>query len=82
MDNNKEPKPGDLIWADRSEKGLPYNHCGIYEGAGYVIHFASPEGSEINQETAVVHETTFEHFKDGCPVKVIDLDNSLPAVET
>jgi len=82
MDNNKEPKPGDLIWADRSVKGLPYNHCGIYEDAGHVIHFASPEGSEISEDTAVVHETTFEHFKDGCPVKVIDLENSLPVEET
>jgi len=73
MEVNREPQPGDIIWADRSP--LPYNHCGIYEGAGRVIHFASQEGSEINQENAVVHETSFEHFKDGCPVKVIKLEN-------
>jgi len=82
MEENRRPQPGDLIWADRSDKGLPYNHCGIYESAGYVIHFASPEGSEINQENAVVHRTSFEHFKDGCTVKVIDIGNSLPAEET
>jgi hypothetical protein len=82
MEANKEPQPGDLIWANRSVKGLPYNHCGIYEGAGYVIHFASPEGSEISEETAVVHRMTFEHFKDGCPVKIIDIENSLSAEET
>jgi len=81
MEKTKELKPGDLIWADRSVQGLPYNHCGIYEGAGYVIHFASPEGSEINQENAVVHRADFEHFKDDCPVKVIDI-KGLPVEET
>jgi len=80
--NENELKPGDIIWADRSVKGLPYNHCGIYEGGGHVIHFASPEGSETSQETAVVHETTFEHFKDDCPVKVIDIKGSYPAETT
>jgi len=82
MEENRKPQPGDLIWADRSVKGLPYNHCGIYEGAGYVIHFASPEGSEINQENAVVHRTSFEHFKDSCPVKIIDIKNRFSAEET
>jgi len=82
MENKREPQPGDLIWADRSKNGLPYNHCGIYEGAGYVIHFASPEGSEINPENAVVHRTSFEHFKDDCPVNVIDIENSKPVEET
>jgi cell wall-associated NlpC family hydrolase len=59
MDEKLELKPGDLIWANRMGIGLPYNHCGIYEGAGYVIHFASREGSETNPESAVVHRTTF-----------------------
>ena len=43
MSDYKEPKPGNVIWADRISKGLPYNHCGIYEGGGYVIHFAAPD---------------------------------------
>jgi hypothetical protein len=81
-EQKREPQPGDLIWADRSVKGLSYNHCGIYEGAGYVIHFAAPEGAEINSENAVVHRTSFEHFTDGCPVKVIDIKDSLTPEET
>ena len=31
VSSGREPKPGDVIWADRNVKGLPYNHCGIYE---------------------------------------------------
>ena len=82
MEKLHEPQPGDLIWADRSAIGLPYNHCGIYEGAGYVIHFASPQGSEIDPENAVVHRASFEKFKDGCPVRVIDIEGSFPADKT
>ena len=72
------PQPGDLLWVQRKL----YNHCGIYEGGGYVIHFAAPDGSEINAENAVIHRTTFEHFKDGCPVKVIDIKGSFSQDET
>ena len=82
MEVKYELLPGDLLWADRSVKGFPYNHCGIYEGAGYVIHFASPEGSEISQENAIVHQTTFEKFKDGCPVKVIEIEGCDSPEET
>ena len=82
MEKQVKPQPGDLIWANRMAKGRPYNHCGIYEGAGYVIHFAAPDGTETNHETAVVHRTGFENFKDGCPVKVIEIENSFPADET
>jgi hypothetical protein len=82
MEKKREIQPGDLIWADRSAMGLPYNHCGIYEGAGYVIHFASPEGSEINPENAIVHRAKFEHFKNGCPVKLINIKNSFSGEET
>ena len=82
MENKREPQPGDLIWANRMAKGLPYNHCGIYEGGGHVIHFAAPEGSETNPENAVVHETSFEHFKDGCEVSVIDIEGGKPPEET
>jgi len=64
-------KPGDIIWANRMAKGLPYNHCGVYIGNDKVIHFAAPTGSEISMENAVVHETTLEHFKDNCTLKII-----------
>ena len=69
---------GDILWVDR---GL-YHHCGIYEGEGRVIHFAAPEGSEISAEDAVIHRTTFEHFKDGGPVKVIDIAEGFTPEET
>jgi hypothetical protein len=68
----QDPKPGDLIWADRSVKGRPYNHCGIYEGTGTIIHFAAPEGEETNPENAYVHRISFSRFKDGCPIKVMN----------
>jgi len=81
-EHNREPQPGDLVWADRIAKGLPYNHCGIYEGAGYVIHFAAPSGMEISSENAVVHRATFERFQDGCQVKVLDVDSRFTPEET
>jgi hypothetical protein len=81
-EETREPRPGDVIWADRSVKGRPYNHCGIYEGGGYVVHYAAPEGSEINQENAVVHRTTLEAFKDGCPFKIIDFPEGYSREET
>jgi hypothetical protein len=82
MTDSRDPQPGDVIWADRSATGLPYNHCGIYEGGGYVIHFAAPEGSEISQENAVIHRTTFDVFKDDCPVKILDFSKGFSAEET
>jgi len=68
-------RPGDVIWANRIAHGLPYNHCGIYIGDGRVIHFAAPEGSEISPWNAIIHETSFEHFQDGCEVRVIEFPN-------
>ena len=82
VSSGREPKPGDVIWADRNVKGLPYNHCGIYEGNNSVIHFSAPEGLEINQENAVIHRTTLDVFRDGCPLKIIDFPESFPAEET
>jgi hypothetical protein len=81
-ETTRNPIPGDVIWADRMGQGKPYNHCGIYIGNGRVIHFAAPAGSEISQENAVIHETSFECFKDGCPVQVIDFPNGKPPDET
>jgi len=69
-------RPGDVVWANRKAKGLPYNHCGIYIGDGRVIHFAAPEGAEISMKSAVIHETSFEHFQNNCEVKVIDFPES------
>ena len=71
-------QPGDILWVNR---GL-YHHCGIYEGDGIVIHFAAPEGLEISPENAVIHRATMEHFKNGCPVSVIDVDGGFSAEET
>jgi len=84
MKEQRKLKRGDLIWADRSAKpfGLPYNHCGIYEGGGSVIHFAPPEGCEIKSKNAVVHQTSFEQFKDRCPVKVIKIEGSYDREKT
>ena len=82
MSDCREPKPGDVIWADRISQGLPYNHCGVYEGGGYVIHYAAPDGSEIRQENAVVHRTTLAKFKDNCDLKVIDFPQGFSASET
>ena len=78
MKTKRKIQPGDILWVDR---GL-YHHCGIYEDGGTVIHFAAPEGSEISAGNAVIHRTTFEHFKDGCPVRVVDIEGGFSAEET
>jgi len=78
----REPKKGDVIWADRTEQGRPYYHCGIYEGGGYVIHFAAPEGSETSQKNAVVHQTTLDEFKDGCKLRIVEFPEGFSAEET
>ena len=63
---NKKPEYGDQI---RVNRGFYYHH-GIYESDDAVYHFASPMGSEISPETAVVHKTTLENFLKGSPVEV------------
>ena len=78
----RELKPGDVIWANRIVKGLPYNHCGIYKGAGVVIHFAPKKGFEISMANAVIHETTLEAFSDGCPIKIVDFPEGFSPEET
>jgi hypothetical protein len=76
--NGSIPKPGDVIWVDR---GL-YQHCGIYEGGGWVIHFAAPAGSEVNQENAVVHRIRLEDFQRGDTLKVVKFEEGYPPEET
>jgi len=83
MEEFREPKKGDVIWADRTDKGLPYYHCGIYEGGGYVIHYAPKgKGFEISQKNAVVHETTLDKFKDGCKLRIVEFPEGFSAEET
>jgi len=81
MSEPRNPKPGEVIWADRISKGLPYNHCGVYEGGGYVIHSAVPEGSETSQENALIHRITLAEFKDNGDLTIIDLPQAYPADE-
>ena len=68
---NKKPEYGDQI---RVNRGFYYHH-GIYESDDAVYHFASPMGSEISPETAVVHKTTLENFLKGSPVEVREYTN-------
>jgi hypothetical protein len=82
MSEALKPQAGDILWADRSGNGLPYFHCGIYAGGGRVIHFAAPEGGEVSAENAVVHETRYERFAAGCPVKIIDCPEGFSGEET
>ena len=68
---NKKPEYGDQI---RVNRGFYYHH-GIYEVDDSVYHFASPMGSEISPDTAVVHKTTLENFLKGSPVEVREYTN-------
>ena len=53
----------------RVNRGLYYHH-GIYESDDCVYQFASPEGSEISPETAVVCTTTLKKFLNGGDLEV------------
>lgn len=58
----KKPSYGDQI---RVNRGL-YFHHGIYEDDNHVYQYASPKGSEIKPETALIITTTLSEFlKDG-----------------
>lgn len=82
MNELKKIEKGDILWADRRSKGLPFDHCGIYEGNGNVIHYAAPDGIEIKQKNAIIHRTTYEIFKDGCKVKIYRLSKGYSPEET
>jgi len=64
----QSPNKGDVIWVFR----FPYFHCGIYDDANSVIHFAQQENDNKSKEVAFVHRTSLEKFADGCPVFIIE----------
>ena len=58
----RNPSYGDQI---RVNRGLYYHH-GIYESDDCVYQFASPLGSEVSPETAIVCTTSLKKFlRDG-----------------
>lgn len=59
---DKKPEYGDQIRVDR---GIYYHH-GIYESDDVIYQFASPVGSEISFDTAIICTTDLKGFlKDG-----------------
>ena len=54
-----------------------YQHYGVYIGDGKVIHFASPEGREINFEDSIIHETTLENFLRG---RALQIDKNIEKI--
>lgn len=70
----KQPNYGDQI---RVNRGFYYHH-GIYEDDNHVYQFASPKGSEVSPDTALIICTTLEEFLKGGIVEVrCYLDNEL-----
>ncbi len=53
----------------RVNRGYYYHH-GIYESDDVIYQFASPEGSEVSPETAVVGTTTLAKFLKGGELEV------------
>lgn len=68
----KKPVYGDQI---RVSRGL-YSHHGIYESDDSVIQFASPVGSEVSPETAIIITTTLDNFLKGgeCEVRTYTIE--------
>ncbi len=64
--SDKKPMLGDQI---RVNRGLYYHH-GIYENDETIYQFASPQGSEISPETAIICTTTLENFLKGGELEV------------
>lgn len=67
----KKPNYGDQI---RVNRGL-YFHHGIYVSDDEVIQYASPKGSEISPETALIISTTLDEFLKGGVVEVREYNN-------
>jgi len=68
---NKKPSFGDQI---RVNRGL-YCHHGIYEDDSHVYQYASPKGSEISPNTALIICTTLDEFLKGGEVEVREYTN-------
>ena len=66
MWEKKSPSYGDQI---RVNRGL-YFHHGIYVSDDEVIQYASPKGSEISPETALIISTSLAEFLKGGEVEV------------
>lgn len=64
--SDKKPMLGDQI---RVNRGLYYHH-GIYENDETIYQFASPQGSEVSPETAIICTTTLENFLKGGELEV------------
>jgi hypothetical protein len=62
----KKPEYGNQI---RVNRGFYYHH-GIYEDDSHVYQFASPKGSEISPENALIIVTTLDEFLNGGKVEV------------
>ena len=62
----EKPSYGSQI---RVNRGL-YFHHGIYEDDNHVYQYASPKGSEIKAETAIINVTTLSDFLKGGEVEV------------
>ena len=68
----KQPSYGDQI---RVNRGL-YFHHGIYVSNDEVIQYASPKGSEISPETALIIKTSLDTFLNGGIVEVREYNSS------
>ena len=66
MWERKKPTSGDQI---RVSRGL-YCHHGIYVSDDEVIQYASPNGSEISEATALIIKTTLSEFLKGGTLEV------------
>ena len=66
MWERKKPTSGDQI---RVSRGL-YCHHGIYVSDDEVIQYASPNGSEISEATALIIKTTLSEFLKGGALEV------------
>ena len=63
---NEKPSFGNQI---RVNRGIYYHH-GIYEDDNHVYQYASPKGSEVAPDTALIICTTLDEFLKGGTVEV------------
>lgn len=67
------PKKGDIIFAKKTYKGLPYKHYGIYLGNNQVIHYHGD-----TMDTAIIREDDMNIFMIGSLSNnyyILDLEN-------